>query len=328
MSITKNHQSPQTLRTLCAAAFPGRDAAAITELTEGMFNAAYRVDFADGGASVLKIAAGDASGLLSNEVNLMQAEVAAMRLAREQGIPYVAQVQYADFTRTLCSGSYFFMECLPGRSLNSCRSELDDETIAHVLTQVGQFQRQTADIHGEAFGLLGDTRRFPTLHGLVRYMFENVLRDAKARQVALGLSADELLTRLEVDQALFDSVKTPSLVHWDMWEGNIFVENGELCGIIDWERAMWGDPFMDDRFRRHNRSAAFLAGFGQTDFSPAEMRRIAWYDLFLYVTMVVECCYRQYADAEGMLSWLRPLLEAAWADICTGGFIPKGEQST
>lgn len=314
MSVTKNHQSAETLRALCAAAFPQREVRAITELTEGLFNAAYRIDFADG-ASVLKIAAADASGLLSNEIGMMQAEVAAMRIAREQGLPHIAQVQYADFTRTRCTGSYFFMECLPGRSLNACRSELTVAEIRHVLTQVGQFQRQMCAIHSEAFGLLGDERRFPTLFGLVRYMFENVLRDAKTKQVELGLSADEQLTRLDADQTLFDDVKTPSLVHWDMWEGNIFVENGELCGIIDWERAMWADPFMDDRFRRHTRSEAFLSGFGQTSFSPAELRRLAWYDLFLYITMVVECFCRQYADAQGMLSWLRPLLEVAWADI-------------
>ena len=40
MSITKNHQSPETLRRMCAAAFPGREVKSITELTEGMCNAA------------------------------------------------------------------------------------------------------------------------------------------------------------------------------------------------------------------------------------------------------------------------------------------------
>ena len=318
MSVTKNHQSPETLRALCAAAFPHREVLAVAELTEGMFNAAYRVDFADGGASVLKIAAADASGLLSNEINLMQAEVAAMRLLHEHGLSNVAQVQFADFTRTICSGNYFFMACLPGRSLNACRSELSEAEIQHVLMQVGQFQRKTSGIHGGQFGLLGDEKRFSTLYGLVRYMFENVLHDAHDKQVELGLSADELLTRLAAEHAVFDDVKTPSLVHWDMWEGNIFVEGGGLCGVIDWERAMWADPFMDDRFRRHTRNPAFLAGFGQTEFSPVEMRRIAWYDLFLYITMVVECFYRQYADSEGMLSWLRPLVEAAWANVCAG----------
>ena len=316
MSITKNRQSPETLRALCESAFPGREVLAITELTEGLFNAAYRVDFADG-ASVLKIAAADTSGLLSNEIGMMQAEVAAMRLAREHGLPHVARVQHADFSRSICNGSCFFMECLPGRSLNACRSELTEAQFAHVLTQVGQFQRRTAAIHGETFGLLGDERRFPTLHGLVRYLFVHVLADAQAKEVELQLSPDELLARLDADAALFADVKTPSLVHWDMWEGNIFVENGELCGVIDWERAMWADPFMDDRFRRHNRCPAFLAGYGQTDFTPAELRRIAWYDLFLYITMVVECFYRLYDHTEGMLNWLRPLLQAAWADIRT-----------
>ncbi len=318
MSITKNHQRPETLRRLCQAAYPGRDVSAITELTEGMFNAAYRVDFADGGASVLKIAAADNTGLLSNEVNLMQAEVDAMRILHAHGMPHVARVEYADFTRTLCTGSCVFMECLPGRSMNSCREALSPEDTARVLTQVGQFQRALSCIRGEAFGLLGDERRFPTLHGLVRYMFGNVLRDAAARQIDLGLSAEDVLARLDADEAVFADVKTPSLVHWDMWEGNIFVENGSLCGVIDWERAMWGEPFMDDRFRRHNRPEAFLAGFGQADFSPAEARRLAWYDLCLYLTMVTESYYREYADIEGTLGWLRPLVAAAWAELCGG----------
>ena len=96
MSVTKNHQSPEAIRALCNAAFPSRTVSAITELTEGLFNIAYRVDFADG-ASVMKIAAADTSGLLSNEVNLMAAEVAAIRIAREHGLTLVPQVQYADF---------------------------------------------------------------------------------------------------------------------------------------------------------------------------------------------------------------------------------------
>ena len=317
MSITKNRQSPEALRALCATAFPHREVRTITELTEGMFNAAYRVDFTDG-ASVLKIAAGNASGLLSNEVNLMGAEVAAMRILRERGLPHVAQVEYADFSRTICSGNYFFMECLPGRSLNSCREELSADEIAHVMTQVGAFQRQTAGIRGESFGLLGDTMRFPTLHGLIRHLYANVLHDAAARSIDLGVDADEVLARLDADEAIFAEIKTPSLVHWDMWEGNIFVKDGELCGVIDWERAMWGEPFMDDRFRRHNRPAAFLEGFGQTAFSPAEERRLAWYDLFLYLTMITESYYRQYEDIAGATSWLKPLVAQVWGELYRG----------
>lgn len=316
MSITKNRQSPQNLYALCSVAFPDRCVAGITELTEGMFNAAYRIDFTDGGTSVLKIAAADSSGLMRNEINLMHAEVAAMQLLHEHSLPYVARVQHADFTHSACSGDYFFMECLPGRSLSSCRSELPAETIPRIHRTVGQFQKQLSAIAGEQFGLLGDPQRFSSLYGMMRYMFLNVLDDAASTPVGFPFAAAEVLARLDADHAVFDEVKHSTLVHWDMWEGNIFVQDGRLSGVIDWERAMWGEPFMDDRFRSHNRSAAFLDGYGQTVFSAAEQRRLAWYDLFLYMTMMTECFFRQYDNISATQSWLHPLLEAAWAEIC------------
>lgn len=315
MSITKNRQTKETLEALAAAAFPERTLSAVTELTEGMFNAAYRVDFTDGSASILKIAAAGTDGLLSNEINLMQAEVSAMELAHRHALPYVAKLQYSDFTRTRCDGTFFFMEVMPGRSVNSCREELSPEVLDAVMRQVGRFQRQTADIRGERFGLLGDERSFDTLFELMHYLFAHVLGDAAARQIDLGLAPEKLMALLEKERGLFGEVEKPSLVHWDMWEGNIFVEDGKVSGVIDWERAMWADPFMDDRFRRHTRSRAFLEGYGQTAFSPQEQRRIRWYDLFLYITMYVECFYRQYADNTGFVNWIRQELDTAWKDI-------------
>ncbi|MBQ8202191.1 MAG: aminoglycoside phosphotransferase family protein [Clostridia bacterium] len=315
MSITKNHQGDKTLRTLCASVFPAKAVRSITELTEGMFNAAYRIDFTDGSTSILKIAAASTDGLLSNEINLMQAEVAAMTLAHEHGIHGVARVQYADFTREHCSGPFFFMDVLPGRSLSSCGAELSVREQEHIMQQVGQLQRRLSEIHGDAFCLMGDTRRFRDLFSMLRYMFTNVMRDAERRSVNVVISADELFSQLSRDRHAFDEVKQPSFVHWDMWEGNIFVDRGELSGIIDWERAMWGDPYMDDRFRRHNRRAAFLEGFGQTVFTDAEMRRILWYDVFLYITMIVECTYRQYEGGEASWARLKQRLNASWTEL-------------
>lgn len=315
MSITKNLQSHETLLALAAAAFPDREVSSITELTEGMFNAAYRLDFAEGSASILKIAAASKDGLLSNEINLMQAEVAAMELAQQNDLPHVAKVQYSDFSCTRCNGTCFFMEAMPGCSVNSCRGELSPETLTSLMREVGQFQRQTAAIHAERFGLLGDTQRFDTLYELLVYLFTHVLRDAAARQLDLGLAPQRLMHLLEEERSLFDMVKQPSLVHWDMWEGNIFVQDGHVSGIIDWERAMWADPFMDDRFRCHTRSQAFLEGYGQTAFSTEGLRRIRWYDLFLFITMYVECFYRQYADNTDFVNWICHEKDSAWKDI-------------
>ena len=313
MSITKNHQSSETLHALAAAAFPDKQVRAITELTEGMFNAAYRIDFMDDSASILKIAAASEEGLLSNEINLMQAEVNAMELLRGHGVPFVPAVQFSDFTRTLCSGTFFFMEVMPGRSLSSCKQELSEETISTVMREVGQFQRLTTDFHSTHFGLAGDKRRFGSLHALVQYMFSNVLGDAARGGVSFAFTPDMLLARLKRDRACFNLVTTPSLVHLDMWDGNIFVHEGHLSGVIDWERALWGDPFMDDRFRSQSQHPAFLESYGKTSFTPAEKRRLLWYDVFLYVTMLTECHYRQYHPE--WIPWFTHLLKEAWEEL-------------
>ena len=103
-------------------------------------------------------------------------------------------------------------------------------------------------------------------------------------------------------------------MHWDMWEGNIFVKNSQISGVIDWERAMWGEPFMDDRFRYHSRQKEFLKGFGINELSSEELRRIYWYDVLLYLTMMTEVTYREYED-DSQYQWVKPLFDKVWSEL-------------
>ena len=109
MAITKNRQSKETIQRMASTAFPDKQIASIKELTDGMCNVTYDITFEDGSASILKIAAKDRRGNTSNEVNLMQAEVNAMRLVAENCSFKIAQIQYYDTSNTLCDGHYFFM---------------------------------------------------------------------------------------------------------------------------------------------------------------------------------------------------------------------------
>ena len=59
---------------------------------------------------------------------------------------------------------------------------------------------------------------------------------------------------------------------------------------------------------------ANLAGISAT---PDEMRRIAWYDLFLYLTMVTESFYREYEEIESAIAWLRPQVADTWTSLCS-----------
>ena len=116
--ITKNRQSQETIINMAKKAFPDKQITEIKELTEGMCNVTYDIAFKDGSESILKIAAKDHTGNISNEINLMQAEVRAMKLAAEACSFKVADIQYYDTSNTLCDGHYFCMEKIEGENFH------------------------------------------------------------------------------------------------------------------------------------------------------------------------------------------------------------------
>lgn len=312
MGITKNKQTNENIIRMAKSAFPQRGVPQIAELTEGMCNAAYELVYEDGFKTILKISSPIKTGFMTNECNLMEAEVKAMKLVAEKTDIKVAKVYRYDTTKELCDGDYFFMERLEGTSWISVMDSLGEERNSGLRMAVGKLQKQLSEITGDAFGLLGDhTHQFGNLYEFIYFLIHNVLDDAAKRDVVIGVHQNEILEKLSKDQGIFEAVKTPTLVHWDMWEGNIFVKEGNISGIIDWERAMWGEPFMDDRFRYHNRRDDFLKGFGINEFSEDERRRIYWYDILLYLTMMTEVTYREYED-DSQYQWVKPMFDKIW----------------
>jgi hypothetical protein len=82
-SITKNRQSPDTLKAMVARAYgpgqvPDGDGWA-TEFANGWFNVAYRIRLRDGAEVVLKIAPPPGVEVLSYERGAMATELAALR---------------------------------------------------------------------------------------------------------------------------------------------------------------------------------------------------------------------------------------------------------
>ena len=305
--ITKNRQSDKTITEMAGKAFPDKTVIKIKELTEGMCNVTYHVVFDDGSESILKIAAENKAGNTSNEINLMQAEIEAMRLVSGKCSFRVAEVQYYDCSRTVCNGDYFFMEKLPGENYAFLKSKLPENVIKELNREIGRISGELTAITNAQFGFLGDKKRYDSLFEFVKTMLTNLLSDARKKNVDLGCDAQQLTEKLDSEREIFDEVRSATLVHWDMWEGNIFVSRNHVSGVIDWERAMWGEAFMDDRFRKHNRNADFLEGFGINSFSESELKRIRWYDVILYLTMMVEVFFRGFED-QSQYRWAKDML--------------------
>jgi aminoglycoside phosphotransferase (APT) family kinase protein len=277
------------------------------ELTEGCCNVTYLIELEDGRKVVLKIAPAKTESLMSYEVNMMQAEVSAMDIVQEKTNIALPKVYFYDDTKTLCYSEYFFMECLEGSSFYSMKESLSRKEIEDVESDIGQILHSLHKIKGGQFGLLGAKEAwhiefFPFFYQLV----VGVLHDGLKKNVDIGVDYEEIRALLLRDKVAFDEVTTPVLVHWDTWEGNWFIKDKKITGLIDWERAMFGEGLMEDRFRSHCLSKNFLRGYGIENFTETQKLRMAWYDIYLYLIMLIEGSYREY-DNDGQYQWVKKI---------------------
>jgi aminoglycoside phosphotransferase (APT) family kinase protein len=235
---------------------------------------------------------------MSYENNIMRAEVDALRLVKANTEVPVPEVYFYDDTHSICSSDYFFMEKLTGESFSRMRfsGSMPEEDQNRILYAVGHYNKEINTVHGSCFGYIGQNEK----QGLnwkktFLAMIADVLTDGEKIKISLGIPYDEV--RDLVDKASFalEQVTVPQLVHWDLWEGNVFVKDGGISGIIDLERALWGDPLMEYFFRLHSYNPSFVKGYGRDLREEAPVRALL-YDIYLYLIMVIETKYRNYPD--------------------------------
>ena len=308
-----------TARRMVAAAF-GAEAAIRTyrELRDGYFNAAYQIDLQDGRRAVLKVAPPPNVSVLRYERGIMGSEVEVMRRVRQETSVPVPEVYYYDRSHTLLDSDYYLMEFVPGEAYHKLREQMSEERRAAVDAAIGGYLAQINAIQGTYFGYQAlPIQRFTTWRAAFLAMFDDLLADGRAKRVALPLDYDALRARVAAAVPALDEVQTPHLVHWDLWDGNIFVDraSGQITGIIDFERSLWGDPLMEFQYRTLEAAPAFVQGYGSSLLaSPAAAARRTLYNLYLYLIMIVECSYRAY-ETDDQEQWARQQLRVELARL-------------
>jgi len=313
---TKNIQDRPTLARILRAALPGAELREASELSDGFFNVAYRLRATDGRDVVVKVAPAPDVPVMSSERDLMHAEVAAMRMVaeRDPGVP-APRVIHFDPSGRVCSAPYVVMSVLPGISLAAAEATLTLAAGESVRREVGRLTRLINEITGPAFGYLAQPAlQGPTWADVFTTMMDGALADAELMAVDLHVAPDEVRALLRRDRDVLDEVGTPRLVHWDLWAGNVFVEDGAVTGLIDWERSLWGDPLLEVGFRTYAADAAFLEGYGRGDLTPTERRRALWYDVYLLVIAAQEGAFRHYATTD-IHDWATGLLPGQVAQL-------------
>lgn len=310
-SATKISVSAAAVEKMARRAFAA-EPSEVTKLEDGSFNSVYRLRIPGGRRVILKIAPGEGTQVMRYEKSLMESEVAALeKIAKFKYVP-VPQVLFYDRTRELVAADYLFMELLPGVPFCNVSESLHLSECSELFTQVGIYAHKINSITGDYFGSLTDPeKRFDSWGDAFYSMVDGLLLDAADTGLALPVDPDRVRERIASEKPLLDEVKKPSLLHGDLWTGNILVntQSVEITGIVDCERASFGDALMEPVCALMDGEENFVCSYTSgRGFDRTERLRMALYRLYLGILMRTECAFRHYPDdsvasfAEGCIS--------------------------
>jgi fructosamine-3-kinase len=269
------------------------------EIKEGWSNTIFSICLGNKHEVILKIAPPSDLKTLRYEKNIMKTEVEVLKLLKEKTLVPVPKVYFHDTTGLEIKNEYFIMEKLAGNPYNKIKYSITDNEKKIIETEIGLYNRAINDIKGLNFGLFSQTDKISNKwFDAFMMLIYDVLQDGKDYDVKLPMEYDEIEKLILSYYYVFDSIIEPSLIHWDLHDGNVIVgDDGHITGIIDCDRAMWGDPLIEIYFGKFFNSEHFNFGYNnESVFDENKDTRRLIYDIYLDLIMAVESYYREYDD--------------------------------
>ncbi|MBK1809982.1 aminoglycoside phosphotransferase family protein [Clostridium sp. YIM B02505] len=273
----------------------------IKELEGGMFNSAYLIGFNNKDV-VLKVSSSPEAKLLSYEKDLMRTEVEVYKLIEEQTKVPTPKVLSYDFSKSEIDSDYFFMSALNGETMKSIRKKLTIENLNIIKEELGDYFAQIHMIKGNYFGYFTENKKlqFNNWKDAFFHMVQMILNDGKKHKVKLPY--DRINKALKSNEHYLGSIKVPSLVDYDLWAGNVFLIKKDgyyhVEGIVDFERAFWGDPYADFPtaimiLKDIQEEPVFWESYTKTagidkKLTKEDFVRITMYELYIGLIMSVE----------------------------------------
>jgi aminoglycoside phosphotransferase (APT) family kinase protein len=316
-SYQRHVDDEQLAGVLAASGIEPNRLASWSRLGEASYNTAYRIRLTDGEGLVLKVAPDPSMPGLSYERDLMSTETLFYRKA--SGVVPVPRVVNADFSRSVIDSDFLLMTELPGRNWHALRESLGEDR-DRLRRELGFLVAALHRITGTEFGY-PQGKMYASWRSACLAMLDAVLDDAIRWDTPLPRSVTQIRQLIGANAYALDDVTTPVLVHFDLWPGNILLHEGRVTGIVDGERAFWGDPLAEmvslALFADIEEDTAFLDGYGGIVFDDSARRRLALYRTYLYLIMLVEGDPRGYSgpDREGLVKITSLHLRKALAEL-------------
>jgi aminoglycoside phosphotransferase (APT) family kinase protein len=267
------------------------------EFKDGFFNAAHALELADGRHVVVKVAPDKSHKLLRYEVDLMATEIECFERGLAAGVP-MPRLWHAD-----PEGGVMIIDRLEGVPLPKVRDTIPAAELLVLRKEIGAAAAGFATVTGERFGYPRKSGRTmaDTWSASFQAMVDDVLDDIEEQGVALPRPIAAVRALVRAEHALLDEVTRPALVHFDLWDGNIFVKrDGDgwaFEAFIDGERAFYGDPIAELvslQMVPEEEFPAAVDGFLGRPMTAAEERRLALYRSYIMLILIAECRVRGF----------------------------------
>jgi len=211
----------------------------------GKFSQTFAVSSEDGKQFVLRIAPPDSVLQLFYEYRMMRQEPGIHTcLLKETRVPVPLILAY-DFSRRLIARDFLIMPRLAGNPLNTVT--LNSIGSDRAFREWGQYVAQIHKITDpdNRFGYLGEHKCMEpqtSWRKAFQVMYQKELDDICSCGVYSQTQADDALALLEEHLEAFEPCQISTLCHGDLWITNLLVQpDGEVTGVIDFDRACWGD---------------------------------------------------------------------------------------
>jgi aminoglycoside phosphotransferase (APT) family kinase protein len=232
---------------ICQRAFGASvHVASARQLGGGTVNTSFLITL-DDRQVILRIAPPETADLACDEPWLLR---------REQHIqpffaalaPIVPRTILADFTHQLIDRDYVFQTYLVGDRWDTLADQFTPDEELRLWEQFGRITKTIHSTVGTTFGGPHPAPEFPAWSQAILARLEH----AAQAMIDQQLDVTDLRTVLAIAQrqtARLDAIGQPRLLHGDLWLFNILVRRAAdgptITGILDAERAWWGDPWAD-----------------------------------------------------------------------------------
>ena len=243
----------------------------VVPISTGKFNTSF---FISAGVEwVIPIAPPQNAVFIFYEHDVMLQETGIHRLLLEKiSVPVAPIITYDDSLQHI-DRDFIVMERLLGRPISdvSCNC-------ARVLEQVGDFLRQTHSQTADTYGYIGEHRPMEpqnrwvdAFHTMWNRLIDGIVDVGHYSESESAMFRDLLDRHL----TLFDCDIHSSFLHMDVWAENILVDdNNTVTGLVDWDRALWGDPDIEFAVLDYCgiSEPAFWNGYGTVRDTSTEVR--------------------------------------------------------